>query len=398
MKHFLFSFLKVCIAIILLNSTCFAQKNNFDSTIIRVAVFSPLYLDSAFNGAEYKLTNDYLPKYLLPGLEFYNGTLLALDSLKKDSIQVILDVYDLKQPFKNLKALVDDSSFFSTQLIIAAITTPEELSLLSKVSKENKIPLISATYTRTHGVEENPDFVLINSSLITHIESLYKFLQKNYALDNLVMFSSKNNSGRVIKMLYNNQALTTASVPLKYKTIDLPENFTQTDIVKHLDSTNFNVIIAGDIDESFGIELVKSIGGLSKYKNTIIGMPTWNGLKEFNSDIVKNTSFIYSTPYNFVQNKGLIQFTEQKYKSQFVSKPSDYALKGFESVYHFTKLFKKYSTKIEDYLSSNEFTIFTKYDLRPVYTKSNPLSVNFIENFKIYFVTKTDGQIVFIQE
>lgn len=398
MKQFVFLVFKNVLFLFITVSQTFGQQKTIDSTKIRVAVFAPLYLDSSYNGTEYKLTNEYLPKYLLPGLEFYNGVLLALDSLKKDSIPVTVDIYDLKQSIKKLKSIVEDSSFFSTQLIIAAITTPEELALLSKVSGENKIPLISATYPRTSGVEGNSGFVLISSSLITHIEQLYKFIQKNYALDNLVLLGNKGNSSRVIKMLYNNQSKTTASVPLKYKTIDLPDNFNQADIKKHLDSTKLNIIIAGDIDETFGIDLVKNFSGLLKYKTIFIGMPTWNGLKEFNSDIVKGISYVYSTPYNFVQNKNLLQFTQQKYKTQFGSKPSDYALKGFETFYHFARLLKKDSSQFINNLSSNEFTIFTNYDIRPVYNKSANTSINYLENFKIYFITKTDGQIVFIQE
>lgn len=398
MKRFVFGNFTFCILLLLIQLQVLGKSQLPDTTKIRVAVFSPLYLDSAFAESEYKLTNEYLPKYLLPGLEFYNGTLLAIDSLKKDSIPVIIDIYDLKQPINKLKSIIEDSSFLSTQLMIAALTTPEELTLLSKLSSKNKIPLISATYPRTSGIEDNSGFVLISSSLITHIENLYKFIQKNYALDNIVLLGNKGNSSRVIKMLYHNQSKTTASVPLQYKTIDLPDNFTKADIQKHLDSSKINILIAGDIDETFGIELVKNFSGLSKYKTTFIGLPTWNGLKEFNSSIVKGISYIYSTPYNFVQNKSLLQFTEQKYKALFASKPSDYALKGFESVYHFTRLLNKYSSQLINNLSSNEFTLFTKYDIRPVYNKSATTSIHYLENFKIYFITKTDGQIVFIQE
>lgn len=380
------------------NKESYSQILETDSTKLRVAIFSPLYLDSAYSGSEYKLSNDFLPKYLLPGLEFYNGTLLAIDSLRKENISVQFDIYDLKQSTASLKKIIEDSSFLSTQLMIAAITTPEELSILSKISKDKKIPLISATYPRTSGVEENEGFVLISSSLTTHIEHLYKFLQKNYALDNLLLFSSKANSGKVIKMLYNQQASKTASVPLKYKTIDLEENFTYSKILQQLDSTKLNVIIAGDIDETFGIELVKNMSNLSQYKHIIIGMPTWNGLKEFNTAIVKNVSYIYSTPYNFFGNKSLLQYTEQKYKSLFISKPSDFAFKSFEAVFHFTKLLHKYKSKFVENLSSNEFIVFSNYDINPVYNKSSDSTIQFLENYKIYFVTRTNGEIVSIQE
>ncbi len=59
-------------------------------TIYQVAIFAPLFLDSAFDAAGiYRYDNNF-PKFLNPGLEFYEGAQLALDSLQKE--QVKLDV------------------------------------------------------------------------------------------------------------------------------------------------------------------------------------------------------------------------------------------------------------------------------------------------------------------
>ena len=48
----------------------------------KIALFAPLYLDSAFEGANYKFDKSF-PKFLNPGLEFYQGAQMALDSLQK---------------------------------------------------------------------------------------------------------------------------------------------------------------------------------------------------------------------------------------------------------------------------------------------------------------------------
>ena len=55
-----------------------------------IIVFIPLEIDAAFNGSEYILGNNNLPKTMLPALDFYNGVMMALDSMKK--INSLLDV------------------------------------------------------------------------------------------------------------------------------------------------------------------------------------------------------------------------------------------------------------------------------------------------------------------
>jgi hypothetical protein len=76
--------------------TCFTTHTNAQSsgTPIRVAVLAPLYIDSAFDNTIYKLSNTSIPKYILPGLDFYNGVMMAVDSLKKEGLS--LDVWILQ--------------------------------------------------------------------------------------------------------------------------------------------------------------------------------------------------------------------------------------------------------------------------------------------------------------
>ena len=62
----------------------------------KIAVFAPLYLDSAFdatNGYRYDKT---FPKFLNPGLEFFEGIQLALDSLDKENMNLEVFVFDTR--------------------------------------------------------------------------------------------------------------------------------------------------------------------------------------------------------------------------------------------------------------------------------------------------------------
>jgi hypothetical protein len=72
-----FIFRAVFLVMVLLLSNILPAQNN----PIRVAIFSPIYMDSAFIGDTYKLGDANLPKQMLPGLEFYNGAMAAIDSL-----------------------------------------------------------------------------------------------------------------------------------------------------------------------------------------------------------------------------------------------------------------------------------------------------------------------------
>ena len=69
-----------------------------------VAIFLPLYLDSAFDaGGNYRYDKNF-PKFINPGLEFYEGAGLALDSLRKEGIRLDVHIYDTRSLTRSMRA------------------------------------------------------------------------------------------------------------------------------------------------------------------------------------------------------------------------------------------------------------------------------------------------------
>ncbi len=61
-----------------------------------VAIFAPLYLDSAFDATGNYRYDKTFPKFINPGLEFYEGVQLALDSLQKEKALLDARIYDTR--------------------------------------------------------------------------------------------------------------------------------------------------------------------------------------------------------------------------------------------------------------------------------------------------------------
>ena len=84
-----------------------AQAQDSDTLIARmprIAVFAPIYLDSAFNNInEYRYSKNEFPKFINPGLEFYEGVQMALDSLALEGEELEVFVYDTRSTRETLK-------------------------------------------------------------------------------------------------------------------------------------------------------------------------------------------------------------------------------------------------------------------------------------------------------
>lgn len=356
---------------------------------LKIAVFAPLFIDSAFNGDTYKLGRNNLPKYMLPGLDFYNGVILAIDSLNKEKAAVEVLFYDSKSDNISLEEIVEDSSFKEVSMIIASFNNREEIKPLADFALENKVPLLSATYPNDGAITANPYFVMINPTLAAHLEGIYKFTRRFYPIENITLFRRKGSVEDIIQNSFNEQNKKTAGIPLKIKTVELTDSFTTAEVISYLDSNKQNIIICGSLNENFGSNLSKSLGSIKNYRVVVIGMPTWDGVR----DIGKDVEIVYSTPYNPNRaDKPSFKFAEN-YRMKYAGRPGEMAYRGFEAMYHFTRLLLKYGNGIIGHLSEKEYKLFNDFDFQPVYLNKTGTSPDYLENRNLYFIRKTDGKI-----
>ncbi|MFY7898569.1 MAG: hypothetical protein ACOVNY_00205 [Chitinophagaceae bacterium] len=371
----------------------FTQISAIAQTPVKVAVFVPLYVDSAFTNNTYKLGNTTLPKYMLSGLEFYNGVQLAIDSLKAEGKSIEVLIYDSKSS-NSIESICNQPAFENVSLMIAQFNNRSEVKPLADIAFKKQIPLISATFPNDGGVTDNPFFVLLNTGLKTHIDEIYKYAQKYYATSNIIYIRKKGALENMLFSYFNSATKNTAAIPLKYKIIELNDGFTQDQITAVIDSNRKNTLICGSLDESFGLQLVKTLSGLKSYQSTVIGMPTWDNIKELDRSDIKAVTTIYTTSFWYRNIAPLYNYIQKKYKQKLFVKPSEWVLKGFECMYHFGSIAITNPTDCINHLSDKKFTCFNDFNIQPIKNSTAPTTIKYLENQQLYFIKKLDGLVI----
>ena len=106
-----------------------------------IAVFAPLYLDSAFDPSGQYRYDKYFPKFISPGLEFYEGIKLAADSLRTERIQLDIQVFDTRSTTESLQQQLNTPLAQQAGLIIGHVT-PAEAKVLAEAALRKNIPFI----------------------------------------------------------------------------------------------------------------------------------------------------------------------------------------------------------------------------------------------------------------
>jgi ABC-type branched-subunit amino acid transport system substrate-binding protein len=358
----------------------------------KIAIFSPLYLDSAFDDLNNYRYEKQFPKFINPGLEFYEGVQLALDSLAREGTELEVFIYDTRSGKETLAQQL--SNLDSSIELILAYTNPQESWNIANAAKAKKIPYINVNLPNDAGITDNPYFVMLNSTLQTHISLLYKYLQKNYALSPIIMFRKKGQTEDILKSLFDDAGKNTASVPLKIKYIDLVDSFTAQQLAAKLDSNVHTVCIAGSLDENFGRRLSLQLASIDKsYPLTLIGMPTFDNLtKDFTLRQYKGLEIVYSTPFYNSRMDKVSQGITDYFNTKMYARPSDMVMRGYEATWRFSKLLLQYGKDIASNLSRKEFNLFRELDIQPVINKQTT-TLDYFENKRLFFVKWQDGII-----
>jgi len=359
----------------------------------KIAILAPLYLDSSFDELNNYRYGSQFPKFLNPGLEFYEGAELALDSLAKEKVELEAFVFDTRSAKEKLTSQLEKLADDSAELILGYANS-EESWTIANTAREKKIPYVNVNLPNDAGITANPWFIMMNSTLETHIERIYKYLQKNYPLKPIIVFRKKGRTEDIIHSYFEQAAKNTASVPLKITYVELTDSVAVGELTSKLDSNQHSVCIAGSLAEDFGRRLGQQLASISKsYPLTLIGMPTFDNLtRDFTSPQFKGLEIIYTTPFYNPRNDKVSQEITDYFNTKMYARPSDMVMRGYEAAWRFSKLLLAYGQNITSNINRKEFDVFRDLDIQPVINKQTG-ATEYYENQKLFFVKWQDGII-----
>ena len=348
----------------------------------KIAIFTPLYLDSAFDATgnfRYEKTG---ARFVNAGLDFYYGAQLALDSLQKRGAPLEVFVCDSRGK-QSISYQLAKPEMRDVDMIIAQ-TNAAETKLLAEAALRKKIPFISATFPNDAGVDDNPYFVILNTTLKSHVEGIYRFLQKYHSLDKIVMFTRPGTQEDLLKNYFNEVTKSTASTQLNIQFVNIGNDYVPQTLVKNLDSTRRTVVLAGSLDEVFANKLTQTLAALnSQYPVRVIGMPTW---ENYNFTKANDLEIIYTSPFNYDRNGTLETALATQYTKAMSVRPSDLFFRGYETTLRFGLLLLDAGNDVSSNLSRKGNAVFTQFDIQPVFKDETKMALDYFENKHLYFV------------
>jgi Periplasmic binding protein len=373
-------------------STATSAQNNAvgETRPLKVAIFAPLYLDSAFNNNSYKYGKTFA-KFTQPGFDFVQGAIVALDSLSLPKGSVEAYIYDSKSETESVPWLINNNKLDSVDLIIGSVKDLE-LSKLSAFSKEMNIPFISATSPNDGGTVANPFFVMLNASLRGHCESIHSFLVQNHGTDKIYLCRKFGAQEDKIEQYFKTINEADGNPLLNIEYINFENDFAS--LKNKLDSNRSSVIIGASLNEDFANNLTKAIYQIKDdYPLELIGMPNWETFEDLKKSSVKDLPIIYTNAYYNTKGDFNSRKIQAAYNKKFNGNPTEMVFKGYEVVYTFVKLLSRYKNDFNSHLNESALKMYSEFNFKPVYLRKGTNMPDYFENKHLFLLKILNGKV-----
>jgi LysM repeat protein/ABC-type branched-subunit amino acid transport system substrate-binding protein len=307
---------------------------------LTVALLVPFNTDELDSVKFQKNTRTAIPQKSYAAIEFYEGLLLAADSLSKSGLDLKLMVYDTPNDSLRTERLLEKAELRKTDLIIGPFhNVPAEI--VAKYAKRNRIPNIIPFAQQNKLLLGNKYAIKVSASTSTQIEAVSAFITKNYKHQNVLVLHNalvkEKSSVQVFKQKTNLELGKDSVKEVIFKTEGAKG------LQNKLSLTSDNIIFVPSNDQAFVTSLVNSLRGLKKtYKIILFGMESWVSFDNLDINTIQDLDLHLpaSSSINY-EDAASIEMMK-KYRAKYKTDPSKYAFQGYDCGLYFLSSLQKF--------------------------------------------------------
>ncbi len=314
------------------------------------------------------IEHDYTPHYYEfyeeseNYLRFYEGVLLAIDSMQSLGMKIRLNVFDTRMKLEYLRNQINRINFLETDLIIGPVY-PQVQKEIAALAAKNRVPIISPLSSVSDELKSNTYFFQVNPTRDFLEIRTAELIAEEYFNSNFIVFKigkKSDETGRNIPEMVKERLLHSGfpgqTEGFKLNFYDFDREGTE-GLRRILSGDKENVIFISSLDEGNLSVALSNINNLAdQYDITLIGHNRYQQFRSINIEFFHNLKLHYIAPYWVdYSDKSTISFF-QKFRDYFHTEPENFGIQGYDVTLYFLTALKNYGKDFREcipYMNTN---------------------------------------------
>ena len=272
-------------------------------------------------------------------IHFYEGALLAIDSLKQQGVTINLRVFDTEQKESRIRQLIATDRLRDADLIIGPVY-PNEQKEVAEYAMKNQIPMVSPLSASDEIARSNPWFFQVNTPRNVINDITAKYLADKYSASNFIILRTGNQTNAQdndLIMQIREKVTINSNGNKNFSTYDFHKaglaGLRQL-VVK--DKKNIIILTSGsEAEASVGLSNIHTLA--PNYDITVIGTNRFTQFESINQEYFHDGQLEFLAPYWPDYTKEVTKSFVRKFRNYFKTEPNQFSMQGYDVTYFFAK-------------------------------------------------------------
>ncbi|MDA3882037.1 MAG: LysM peptidoglycan-binding domain-containing protein [Bacteroidales bacterium] len=326
----------------LLLSECFDSTRAPQSTF-NIAVLLPFYLQTNNSlDSETDIINKHKEIFAptIPFIEYYEGLLIGVDSLKNKGISVNLYVFDVHKDTLQIPKVLRQLESKQLDLIIGPVF-PEVFASVSVFAERHNIPIISPLAAVDNSVDDKPFAIQVNPPERLRHKKVAKTVLQNKPVNVILVYNSVVLEENMVNHCHHSfteqiiDSLEADSVTITE--ILFPEHKMK-GLEQAMKKDVQNVVIVISRNQAFITNVVTQLyWQIRKYPIDLYSFASWERFENIELDFLFELNFKYTASgYPDYTSDSVSSFIH-KYRTLYKTEPSRFSFQGYDQILYFVE-------------------------------------------------------------
>jgi LysM repeat protein/ABC-type branched-subunit amino acid transport system substrate-binding protein len=268
-------------------------------------------------------------------IHFYEGALIALDSLQRSGIKVDLRVFDTENKESRVRQLIATDQLKGADLIIGPVYQAEQKEV-AEYALRNHIPLVSPLSATDEHTRSNPWFFQINTPREIIHEITAEYVAERYGSANFIILRTgrqntepENDLIAQVRQKVNGNATFRNCDFQKSGLAGLRE-------MVMADRKNVILLTSGnEADVSVGLSNIHTLA--PGFDITVIANSRLHQFESINQEYFHDGQLEFLAPYWPDYSKPVTRSFVRKFRDNFRTEPNQFSMQGYDVTFFFVK-------------------------------------------------------------